>query len=263
MLGLGLGANKLRKAGGLVTPDSFAGLALWLEGDAATINGGGATPPVQIASWKSKSSDETVYTQVTSTAQPTYISDTPNHADFDGSTDFYAPSGLLSTIGTNTQGTVSFWMQPTDATPASVVNIFTFGDTSAQEGILIQQLTDGRIRAVARTTAATQWDLDTDNPIGADNTWNHVAVVQNGTAPVIYINGVAVDQAFSTSTDTTTWLNDYSNIDNIRIGCLSWAGLGNTNFFTGGLDQLLYYSQQRTSGNILGLFNSYKSTYGL
>ena len=52
----------------------------------------------------------------------------------------------------------------------------------------------------------------------ADNTWTHVAITQDGTEPVLYVDGVAVAQTFGVTTDKTVWFNDLIGLDNGRIG---------------------------------------------
>ena len=67
--------------------------------------------------------------------------------------------------------------------------------------------------------------MQTDNAITTDNTWVHIAVIQDGVSPVIKINNVAVAQTFSVSSDKTTWFNNDSNLDNGNIGVITFYNI--------------------------------------
>jgi len=61
--------------------------------------------------------------------------------------------------------------------------------------------------------------LGTDAAISDYQTWTHVAVVQDGTSPVLYANGVAPAQAFNVQTDKTKWFNGIATLNVGYIGC--------------------------------------------
>lgn len=163
---------------------------------------------------------------------------------------------LQSSIASNTTGTISIWVKPVDATPSSNERPLSFGDANAATVILCSLRTNGQLDFLAQDGGAVQWRLDTDNAELSDNTRHHVALVQDGTSPVLYVDGVAVDQTFSTSTDKTVWFNDLAGIDNGRIGCFNFNNTGNVGFFNGNIDEFLYTSDAKSAAEISNIYNS-------
>jgi hypothetical protein len=85
--------------------------------------------------------------------------------------------------------------------------------------------------------------------------------VQDGTSPVIYANGVAIAQSFTTSTDKTKWLNDCAGIDNARIGDRNYSSLGEDSHFNGDIGQVRYYNRALTAKEIENNYNNMKHRY--
>ncbi len=183
---------------------------------------------------------------------------------FDGADDFInIDTALTNSLATTTVGTWEAWIKPVDATPAGFERIVAFSDASANAVLDLFVSTSGILRMVARNSVELKWDLDTDNAVFSDNVWTYIAITQDGTEPVLYIDGVAVAQAFSTTTDKTWWFSDDGNLDNGRIGDFNKNGAGEANHFNGVIDEVKiwdvaldndtivrHYSQGRGIGNI-------------
>lgn len=174
----------------------------------------------------------------------------------DGVNEYVNIDNLQASISASTIGTFSFWVKPVDATPSSTQVLLGFGDTDAQEDIQVSISPTGLFQVFVRDSGVAQWFLVTDSTVFSDGVWTHLAVVQDGVSPVIYVNGVAVPQTFNTSTDKTSWFNDLTTIDNGRIGCLNFNSGGNTAFFNGNIDEFLYTLDAKSSVEISAIYNS-------
>jgi len=181
--------------------------------------------------------------------------------NLNGSDDFININDVLTNdLATTTKGTWACWIKPVDATPSSIDILISFNDTDANTFIHIRIKTDGKLRAKATDAGTAQWQLDTDNVVLSDNTYTHIAIVQDGTFPVIYIDGVAVAQTFSTSTDKTIWFNDLAGLDNGRIADRNVDGGGETNHFNGEVDDVRIYNTALTSSEISAIYNAGNGT---
>lgn len=81
----------------------------------------------------------------------------------------------------------------------------------------------------------------------ADGSWHHVAAVRNSSAPPkIYVDGVEV-----TATINGNWGAFITNADDIDIG----SNLGSCCFFNGDMDELRFWTEARSAGDILAYMN--------
>src|SRR3990167_6950080 len=103
-------------------------------------------------------------------------------------------NGVGTTLATTTKGTWSCWVKPVDATPAANDMLISFGAGDTTDLLRIVLTTTGVFSGAVTNNNVTQWALNTNSAVFSDNTWTHVAVVQDGVSPVLYINGVAVAQ---------------------------------------------------------------------
>jgi len=188
---------------------------------------------------------------VTLIGSPTISS---GQATFNGTTDAFNIDKLYrkSSIGSSSVGTIIARLRTSDITQTQ--EIVSFGDTSADTRIQFDIDSNGILRALVGVGGTTQWALDTDSVVFVNNTWIHVALVQDGTEPVLYVNGSAVAQTFSTSTDKTVWFNDMSGLDNGRVGCGNWNAGGNATFFVGDMRGVDIYDRALTAGEISDIF---------
>jgi len=167
-----------------------------------------------------------------------------------GSSAYLNIDSVVSTVASDTVGTWMAWGRSVDATPAAFGVFLSFGDTSATEFICMYIQTSGELISSCFIGGAKQWQLESDDVVFIDNTLIHIAVVQNGTEPVIYVNGVAVAQTFETSTNKTRWFANCTNIDNGRIGSLNYGGFGETGLLGGKEDDIRIYNNIFTADQI-------------
>ena len=176
--------------------------------------------------------------------------------DFDGTNDYIDIDASLTGLATNTKGTFSIWVRPTDATPAvNSRRIITFGDTNASVFINCSLVLTTGILVVSMGISGLKWKIDTDVAPFTDNVWAHVAIVQDGISPVVYVDGVAVAQTFTSSVDKTVWFNDASGLDNGRIGTLNFNSGGNIHYWDGDLDDVRIYDRNLSQAEITILAN--------
>ncbi|KKK77325.1 hypothetical protein LCGC14_2854740, partial [marine sediment metagenome] len=173
---------------------------------------------------------------------------------FDGVNDFINIDSVQTTLASTTQGTWTAWIKPVDATPLNSETFIAFGDVDANEFIYITILPTSKFNAFSRSAAGLKFTLQTDSAVFLDNTWTHVTLVQDGVSPVIYIDGVAVAQTFSTEIDKTHWFNDAPNLDNGRIGDVNRNNDGETLHFNGTIDGVKIYDRALSSDEIKRLY---------
>lgn len=179
----------------------------------------------------------------------------------DGTTSLINIDSIVSSLSAETTGTFMAWINTTDANATQ--EIISFGDTDADTRIQFDLMGSGLLRALVGEGGVTKWALDTDAVAVKDNTWVHVALVQDGTDPVLYVNAEAVAQTFSTSTDKTYWFSDMAGLDNGRIGCGSWNGGGNATFFGGLIDGVRIDKGILTAQKISQAYTESKHLYNL
>lgn len=194
--------------------------------------------------------DGTGANAVTNIGTPTYTSGKLNNAlTLDGSTDALNIDALVSDIKNNTSGSFSVWINPN-----SGGNTFIgFGDTNAETYLRIGITSGSDLIVQTVVTGSEKWRHSSSITL---STWSHIIVVQNGTSPKIYVNGIDVTNLTVTS-DLTVWLNNMSGIDNGRLGCYNQNSAGNTGFFNGLIDDFRYYQNHSLSSTeITYLYNS-------
>jgi len=181
---------------------------------------------------------------------------------FDGVDDFInIDTALTNSLATTTMGTWAVWVKPVDATPGAIKIIISFSDTDADTFIHLRIKTNGELKAKVTNTGTAKWQVDTDSTVFSDNTWTHVAVVQNGTSPVVYVDGIAVAQSFSSSPDKTFWFNDSTGLDNGRIGNRNVNSGGESNHWDGIIDEVRIYNNTFSASEILELYDRQKNKY--
>ncbi len=164
-------------------------------------------------------------------------------------------STLTNELASNTAGAIEFYYKPDDATPLSDQCIIGFGDTNANECIAVRIKTDGKLEVTVIDAGVTAWILETDTAAFSDAAWAHILIVQDGTSPVIYVDGIAPAQTFTNQTDKTKWFNDCAGLDTGNIGCLDFNTLGNAEWLEGVVDEVKFYNAALTAAQVLDRCN--------
>jgi len=163
---------------------------------------------------------------------------------------------VYTALASTTVGTWSILVKPVDATPTSNERLINFGDTNANEFIATWIDSTGKLKIALGTSGVVKFNLTTDAAAFSNNTWTHVAIVQDGISPKIYINSVLVPQTFNISTDKTVWFNNLTGLDNGRIGTLNYNSLGETGHFNGNVDEVLFVNRALTQPQISDIYNA-------
>ncbi|KKN88640.1 hypothetical protein LCGC14_0245310 [marine sediment metagenome] len=171
---------------------------------------------------------------------------------FDGN-DYINIDNAVNDVATDTEGTFATWVRPVVASSAG--RIFGFGDTNANEFITFTN--NGNAQAVIALTVAgvTKFNIRTTTTAFTNNTWAHVAVVQDGISPIIYINAIAVPLTDVISVDKTLWFVDVSGVDTGRLGSLNYNSGGESLPYVGNIDEPGIWNRPLTQPEMTELYN--------
>ncbi len=164
---------------------------------------------------------------------------------------------IVGDVSTHTQGTISFWMKPVAAVPATGERLINFGDTDGPSFVTCVIQATGLFQWALGNNGSTKWIVRTSSSPFSDNTWAHVCLVHDGTAPKIYVNAVEVAHTHPVTIDETQYFNDISAyIDNARFGSLNYNSGGETGHFNGNVDEITIFDTAFSSGQVTTLYNS-------
>lgn len=182
---------------------------------------------------------------------------------YDG-TAYFNIDTCLTQLAHTTKGTWMSWVKLDDATPALTTVPISFGDTSASERLEIAILTTGKFYAIATIAGVVQWEIWSTTASIVDGVYAHFVLAQNGVAPVIYRNGVAITLQWDVFVDTTVWFNSQSGIDNGRIGCMNYNVTGNGYFINNGNTALTkIYDYDMEIGEVQDIFQHERVLFGV
>ena len=174
---------------------------------------------------------------------------------FDGKNDFVNISTLLANnLAGTSSGTISFWVQSDDYTPATAKTMISAGVTTGNSFLLID-LTASTIRGFMRIGGSNKWQISVSTTSLTDRTWHHVVLVQNASSPRLYLDGVAPTQTFAASADNTSWFDDVI-FNNARFGDRSFNSGGEEMFFNGSMDEVMFWNTALNSTEVLAIYNN-------
>lgn len=174
---------------------------------------------------------------------------------FDGNDDYIlVDAHAVERVAANdTTGTYTAWIY------ADTVNanrtILSAGDNdSATEYLQLKVSSTAQLQGVVYFGGAVKWNVkETTGSIPARR-WTHVALVQNGTQPALYVNGVAQATTNETATDLTYWYDQLTGCDKFAIGVTE---SNNTHLydFNGAIGQVKYWSRALSAAEVLKDYN--------
>jgi len=184
--------------------------------------------------------------------------------DLDGSADYVSLDAYTADFLTATEGTVALWCYAS-ADDDGTEYMFDIGSSASWSELRLRlDWANDRVSAAILPDNTTQWSMytDTDSLDGLVGSWIHVALVQDGVAPVLYLNGVAYDN-FGTTTDTTQWLDDLGSAS--AVPTLTSIGVRRGpaytgNHYDGGIDEVLVLKRAMTPDEILAIYNEGNGT---
>ena len=147
----------------------------------------------------------------------------------------------------DTVGTITGWIN-VNYTNANQC-MFSSGDDNAVEHLNFG-IEDGAIHAECKVATVMKWDIDsTDDNLVTGTGWHHIALVHNGTRPILYHNGVAVAMTDTTATDLTSWYDALTGGDVGAIGVLNMNSTLTLDSF-GGISGVKYFNTALTATQI-------------
>lgn len=153
--------------------------------------------------------------------------------DFDGNDEISA-NGIVGDVQTTTVGTIELCLKPTGV--VGFHHTFAIADGSEVTAIRFGQF-DDRVQAAARINGTWKWRILTPTASLSAGTLARIALVHDGTAPKIYVNGVNQALSWDVETDKTVWFNDDPDFDRADIGVIYWNGAF-AEYFDGVIDEV-------------------------
>ena len=170
-------------------------------------------------------------------------------------------SASITSIDTDTAGTISFWMTPNGQSADEIM--FSIADTNANSYLDLVFTTDFSIKFTGATAGVVQLSKQTNNNTVVDGSTHFIVLTQDGTTSKIFIDNV--DQSLTTTIGTVNelWLNTIGTpLDNGRLGCTNRNSDGNKVFFNGKLDDVRYYSTALTTTELGAIYAEGSGTEG-
>lgn len=150
--------------------------------------------------------------------------------------------------------TVSAWVKPSDVSGADQA-FLSFRYYGSRVYTEFRQEDDGKF-LVGYRNWGDRWQMETDNAVFSDNTWTHIAVVQNGedTDPILYVNGVLAASSYALGPGSYQSEGLFQNEGGIgpemmRIGSRDFNGTMQIPF-NGAIDHIAIWSRALSASEI-------------
>ena len=147
-------------------------------------------------------------------------------------------------------GSISAWVMIPNITDATST-IIGYGDDdvvefiqfSIEAGLLTLRLTDATVAEII---------YQADAVVFKPHTWYHVAVVQDGVYPALYVDGVKIAATGDDVSGITKWGTALTGLDKCFIGCANKAGNGTeTEEYAGFISNVKVWSKALTATQIV------------
>ena len=174
---------------------------------------------------------------------------------YDGVDDYvlHDAHAVARVAAADTLGTYSAWIYLN--TINADQTILSAGDDSSGNEFLQLLSSGGKLRIMLRHSGATQFDVIETTASLEARKWIHVAVVMNGTRPILYVNGKTTAMTDTTSTDLNAWYNILTLVDKFALGVLESFNT-HTNDFTGAIGQVKYFNIALSAAEMLIEYNA-------
>ena len=174
---------------------------------------------------------------------------------FDGTDDYMLVDAhaVERVAAGDTVGTYTAWIYVNDI--AGNETILSAGDNNSVDQRMAWKVFTGKLLIELWVGGVKQFDIfETIGSIPA-RTWTHVAVVQNGTQPILYVNGKVATITNGTTTDLTAWYDELTNVDKFAIG-VTESNATHLNDFRGAIGQVKYWDSALSAPDILAEYNA-------
>lgn len=170
--------------------------------------------------------------------------------------DFINLDAIIGDTSTDTQGTVSGWHSPTDATPTALETLYYYGVDAIQDRIEVSINTLGQLRLIMVVSATVSFNINTDAAVTTDGVFFHWRIEQDGTAsdPKIFINNVEVAHTVVDNSNPSHWYNDIASPDTCKINCRTLLS-SESSFFNGDTQQIYISSDVKSADISTQIYN--------
>ena len=145
-------------------------------------------------------------------------------------------------------GTITAWINVPDIT--GDYGIISAGDTAAIE-FLTLRITSGKLVVELNDATVDKFEHTSTNVVVTPHKWMHVAVVQDGVKPRLFVNGARVAQSQTLGTDNTLWFGALALTDDASIGAAEEAGAAaQIREFKGAISDIKYWNAALTDAQI-------------
>ena len=170
--------------------------------------------------------------------------------------DYLELSAYAATLGTLSEGTVSGWINTSDAVRTQTLfGISDHSDNVVQFSLASFGVYQGHLFYDVAEQGSYLQDSYTD-AIVADGNWHHVALTVDATGNSFYIDGVKVDSADinygSGGPGSSTFFNSVTDVDTVQIGVTGERG-GYAYDFNGLIDDVRIYDRALSTSDIAEL----------
>ena len=172
--------------------------------------------------------------------------------DFDGLQDYVDVTVTGAGFLSSAVGAVTLWVKPT---VNSLDAIFHLANSSTNDewGLFLRCSAGGNLEVLIRSDIGPTWVIiqDSDNVVFSTGTWAHVAVTQDGTGYIAYIDGVAQDMSDAygqTSDDLAAWWDIPVSQNRLRFGARGDSV--KDDYFDGDLDELSIFTRDLDSTEV-------------
>jgi hypothetical protein len=164
--------------------------------------------------------------------------------EFDGMLESIQMNATANNISTNTVGTLSCWIRPVLAIPATNDRILHFSDSTSGDYLDFYVATNGKLKIDCRAGGVYQYRWQTNSTsLFGNNAWRHIAIIQDGATGIsVYVDGSlrTISLALLPIVDPLAWFNSLT-IDTGSIGCAVSGGTPSL-FYEGNIDEISIFS---------------------
>ena len=170
---------------------------------------------------------------------------------FDGTDDYvlHDAHAVARVAANDTVGTYTAWIYLDSL--IGTKTILSAGDNNAAtEFVEFKLNSSGKLGIKLFHASAVQFIVEQTAVTLKGKTWHHVAIVQNGVQPVLYIDGLAVAITNTTATDLTFWYDELTGCDKFAIGVLE-SNATHTQDFKGAIGRVKYFARAMSADEIM------------
>jgi len=168
-----------------------------------------------------------------------------SYLSFNGTDSSVNPSVVNATPTAENGETWACWVLTAAGNNSDII-LGNRGDTSADFGKIIPRPSTGG-RLSYRNDDLVSYDFNTGNATISQDTWQHVAFVRDGSNATFYVDGVLVND--------TPHILPIDNASALPFFIGGEPGLGATEHFAGGIDDVVIYNYALTASNVVDVMN--------